>query len=336
LNGMKRIAIIGAGSWGTALCRLAAARGHEVRLWVHDPALAELMLATRENPVYLPGFDLHPKARISTSFEEVLDGAELVLSVVPSHVCRAVFTEMRPFLDPLMIFVSATKGIENETHQRMQEVVRDVLRDHFEPRYVVLSGPSFALEVARGDPTAIVAASPHLDVARLVQEELSSPAFRIYTSTDVVSVELGGAVKNVMAIAAGVVAGLGWGYNSTVALATRGLAEMTRLAAALGGRPETLAGLAGMGDLVLTCVGELSRNRRVGFELGRGRKLSEVLAEMKMVAEGVRTTRAVYELSRQLGVDVPITASVYAMLYEEKNPRAAAEELMVRPLRREM
>jgi glycerol-3-phosphate dehydrogenase (NAD(P)+) len=218
----------------------------------------------------------------------------------------------------------------------MEEVVRDVLRDRFEPRYVALSGPSFALEVARGDPTAIVAASHNLDYAQLIQEALSLPAFRIYTSTDVTSVELGGAVKNVMAIAAGVVAGLGWGYNSVVALATRGLAEMTRLAMALGGRPETLAGLSGMGDLMLTCMGALSRNRRVGVELGKGRRLAEILAETKMVAEGVNTTRATHDLSRQIGIEMPITAGVYTMLYEEKNPKEVAEQLMMRPLRREL
>jgi glycerol-3-phosphate dehydrogenase (NAD(P)+) len=333
---MRRIAIIGAGSWGTALCRLVAARGHHVRLWVHDPELAEVIRTRRENPTYLPGFEIASSVHVTNALEDALSDAEVVLSVMPSHVCREVFSHMLPALDPRMIVVSATKGIENGTLQRMQEVVRDVLRDRFEPRYAVLSGPSFAPEVARGDPTAVVVASHSLDYARLVQEELFTPAFRIYTSTDVISVEVGGAVKNVMAIAAGVVAGLGWGYNSMVALATRGLAEITRLAVALGGRPETLAGLAGMGDLMLTCMGEWSRNRRVGVELGKGRKLTDILTETKMVAEGVKTTRATYELSRRLGIDMPITASVYAMLYEDKNPREAAEQLMMRPLRREM
>lgn len=333
---MRRIAIIGAGSWGTTLGRLAAYRGHQVALWGHNAELVRELRETRENSVYLPGFKIPAAVHVTGSLEEAVADAEIVLTVVPSHVCREVYTQMRPHLNARMIFVSATKGIENETHMRMHDVVRDVLRDHFEPRFVVLSGPSFALEVAQEHPTAVVAASYMPEYAQLIQRELSSPAFRIYSSTDVISVEIGGAVKNVMAIAAGVVTGLGWGYNSTVALATRGLAEMTRLAVALGGRAETLAGLAGMGDLMLTCMGALSRNRRVGVELGKGRKLNQILAEMKMVAEGVRTTRATYELSQKLGIEMPITARVYAMLYQDKSPREAAEELMMRPLRREI
>lgn len=333
---MRRIAVIGAGSWGTALCQLIARRGHEVTLWAHRSELVRELRETRVNSVFLPGFAIPAAVRITGSLEEAVAGAEIVLTVVPSHVVRQVYTQMRPYLNPRMILVSATKGIENETHLCMHDVIRDVLRDDFEPRYVVLSGPSFAREVAQGHPTAVVAASSTPEYGQLIQQELSSASFRIYTSTDVISVEIGGAVKNVMAIAAGVVAGLGWGYNSTVALATRGLAEMTRLAVALGGRAETMAGLAGMGDLMLTCMGALSRNRSVGLQLGRGRRLPDILAEMRMVAEGVNTTRATYELSQKLGVEMPITASVYAMLYQSKPPREAAEELMMRPLRREL
>jgi glycerol-3-phosphate dehydrogenase (NAD(P)+) len=318
------------------LCRLVARRGHDLTLWVYEPELVRELRETRVNSVFLPGFEIPASVHITGSLEEALADAEMVLTVAPSHVVREVYTQMRPYLTPRMIFVSATKGIENGTGLCMHDVVRDVLRDQFEPRYVVLSGPSFAREVAQEHPTAVVAASHTPEYGQLVQHELSSPSFRIYTSTDVISVEIGGAVKNVMAIAAGVVAGLGWGYNSTVALATRGLAEMTRLAVALGGRADTMAGLAGMGDLMLTCMGALSRNRSVGVELGKGRRLNEILAEMRMVAEGVKTTRATYELNQKLGIEMPITASVYAMLYEDKPPREAAEELMVRPLRREI
>jgi len=333
---VRRIAIIGAGSWGTTLCRLASQGGQQVTLWGHNLELVRELQQTRVNSVYLPGFEMPESVKVTNALEAAVADAEIILTAVPSHVCRHVYTQMRPYLSPQMIFVSAIKGIENGTLMCMHDVVRDVLRDHFEPRYVVLSGPSFALEVARGYPTAVVAGATTPEYGQLIQQELSSPTFRIYSSTDVISIEIGGAVKNVMAIAAGVVSGLGWGYNSTVALATRGLAEMTRLAVALGGRAETLAGLAGMGDLMLTCMGGLSRNRSVGVELGKGRKLNEVLAEMKMVAEGVRTTRATYALSQKLGIEMPITASVYAMLYQDKHPREAAEELMMRPLRREI
>lgn len=234
-----------------------------------------------------------------------------------------------------MIFVNATKGIENDSLMRMEEVVRDVLKDKFEPRYVILSGPSFAQEVARDEPCAIVAASHSLGWATEIQQALSSSRFRVYTNNDVVGVEIAGAIKNVMAIATGAVNGLGLGYNSQAALVTRGLAEMTRLAVKSGGRADTLAGLAGMGDLVLTCFGALSRNRRVGVELGRGRKLEDIISEMREVAEGVKTAKAAHELSAKLGVEMPITDGVYQMLYEGKTPRQLAVELMERPLKSE-
>jgi glycerol-3-phosphate dehydrogenase (NAD(P)+) len=335
-EGSHRIAIIGAGSWGTALAILAAQRGHAVRLWSHDAEIARAIGERRENAVYLPGFSIPPSVRATMSLEEALEGAEVVIGALPSHVCRAVYERLRPLLHPRLLFVSATKGIEVETQMRMSEVLREVLRDQFEPRIVVLSGPSFAREVARGDPTAVVAASYPLEYSQLVQRWLSGPSFRIYTSPDVVGVEVGGAVKNVIAIGAGVVTGLGWGSNSVAALITRGLAEMTRLVVALGGRAETMAGLAGVGDLVLTCTGQLSRNRQVGIELGRGRKLSEILATMRQVAEGVRTTRAVYRLAQRLGVEMPITASIHALLYEGHDPRDVAAALMERPLKREI
>lgn len=332
---MKRIAVIGAGSWGTALALVAARAGNKVRLWEYKPELAAALARDRENRFYMPGFPLPDLIEPTSELGRALDGAEVVLSVVPAQACRPVFSSMIPHLKPQMIFVNAAKGIETEGLMRMEEVVGELLRDHFEPRYVALSGPSFALEVARDEPTAIVAASHSSTWAKTAQETLSSGHFRIYSSHDVIGVELGGALKNVMALATGAAHGLGLGYNTTAALVTRGLAEITRLAVRMGGRAETLAGLAGMGDLVLTCFGELSRNRHVGVELGRGRNLSDILGEMREVAEGVKTTRAAWELSQRVGVDMPVTAAVYRMLYEEKSPRDLLFELMDRPLKPE-
>ncbi len=332
---MRKIAIIGAGSWGTALALVAARAGNRIRLWAHSAEVASLLQLERENKIYLPGFKLPDSIDPTNDLAEALNDAEIVLTVVPSHACRDVYKQMLGSLRPQIIFVNATKGIEIETQMRMQEVVHDVLRDAFEPRYVVLSGPSFAIEVARDEPCAIVAASHSLEWAATVQEALSTNRFRVYTNNDVTGVEIGGSIKNVLAIATGAVNGLGLGYNSAAALVTRGLAEMTRLAVKAGGRSETLAGLAGMGDLVLTCFGNLSRNRRVGYELGRGRKLKDIIGEMREVAEGVKTARAAYELSIKLGVVMPITTGVYRMLYENKSPRDLEVELMERPLRSE-
>ncbi|MGH9832874.1 MAG: NAD(P)H-dependent glycerol-3-phosphate dehydrogenase [Blastocatellia bacterium] len=332
---MKKIAIIGAGSWGTALALVAARAGNQIKLWAHSAEVANVLRQERENRIYLPGFPLPDSISPTNDLAESLADAEIVLTVVPSHVCRAVYTQMLACLRPQMVFVNATKGIEIETGMRMEEVVRDVLKDHFEPRYVVLSGPSFALEVARDEPCAIVAASHSVEWAATVQETFSTNRFRVYTNNDVTGVEIGGSIKNVMAIATGAVNGLGLGYNSAAALVTRGLAEMTRLAVRLGGRAETLAGLAGMGDLVLTCFGNLSRNRHVGYELGRGRKLEEIIGEMREVAEGVKTARAAHHLAQRLGVEMPVTTGVYQMLYEGKSPQRLEVELMERPLKNE-
>lgn len=332
--GIKRIAVIGAGSWGTALAMVAARNQHHVRLWAREPEVANSINQAHRNPLYLSEVNLE-NISATTIIEEAIDGADFALLVVPSHAMREVISRLRPFLSSNVVLVGAAKGVENSTLMRMEEVVADVLRESFEPRYVALSGPSFAREVAEGDPTAIVAASRDRESSELVQRSLSSSVFRIYTNTDVVGVELGGAVKNVVAIAAGVVRGLGFGTNAVAAIITRGLAEMTRLALAEGARVETMAGLAGLGDLVLTCTGELSRNRYVGVELGRGRKLEEILGEMREVAEGVKTTRSIYELGRRLGIEMPITASIYALLYEDKPALDAANELMGRPLKRE-
>jgi glycerol-3-phosphate dehydrogenase (NAD(P)+) len=333
--GPKRVAVIGAGSWGTALAMVAARNRHAVSLWAREPGLAAEINSRHRNPYYLSDFDLPENIRAVTSLEEALEGAAFTLIVVPSHAVREVLMRMRDLLQGDIIIVSATKGVENGTLMRMDEVISDVIKDRFEPRFVALSGPSFAREVAKGDPTAIVAASRDERWAEMIQRELSSNVFRVYTNDDVIGVELGGAVKNVVAIASGTVRGLGLGTNAVAAIITRGLAEMTRLAIAEGARVETMAGLAGLGDLVLTCTGELSRNRRVGFELGRGRKLDEIVGEMREVAEGVKTTRAIYELGRGLNVDMPITASIYALLYENKPATEAANDLMGRPLKRE-
>ncbi len=332
---MKNIAIIGAGSYGTALALVAARAGYRVKLWAHSAEVVNVLRQERENKIYLPGFALPDSIAPTHDLAEALRGAEIVVTVIPSHVCREVYARMLPLLRPQMILVSATKGIEIETGMRIEEIMRDVLRDHFEPRYVALSGPSFAAEVAKDEPCAIVAASLSLTWTTTVQEAFSTRRFRIYTNNDVVGVEIGGAVKNVMAIATGAVAGLGLGYNSAAALVTRGLAEMTRLAVQMGGRADTLAGLAGIGDLVLTCFGNLSRNRRVGFELGQGRQLPDIINEMREVAEGVKTAKATYELASKLGVEMPITSGVYQMLYEGKSPHDLMVELMERPLKSE-
>lgn len=304
-------------------------------LWVYEQDLAERMRSARENDLYLPGLRLPDKIRIVTDFRDALESAEVVLSATPSHVVRAVCSEMLSWLDPSMLFVSATKGLENNTLLRMSEVVREVVSARFAPRVAALSGPTFAPEVARGEPTALVISSTDALLAETIQLAFSSPTFRVYTNQDPVGVEMGAALKNVIAIGAGVCRGLGLGSNTIAALITRGLVEITRLAVALGGRPATLAGLAGLGNLVLTCTGELSRNRMVGIELGRGRKLADILASMRMVAEGIRTTDAAVKLARKYQVDLPITEQMYRVLYQGLSPREAIRELMERSLRGE-
>jgi glycerol-3-phosphate dehydrogenase (NAD(P)+) len=328
-----RLAVVGAGSWGTALsAHLARTGQHEVHLWVRDPVLAGEIRFLRENRRYLPGIAL-PQAIIPTPhLPDAVREAEAVLLVVPSEHSRGVYGQLVPLLAPGTPLLAATKGIEIDTLKRMSEVVSEVLPGH--PQ-AALCGPSFALEVGQGQPTTVVVASADQAVAALFQRALSTRRFRAYTSDDVVGAELGGALKNVIAIAAGIVAGLGLGHNTVAALITRGLAEMTRLSVALGGHADTLAGLAGLGDLVLTCTGALSRNRRVGLALGAGKPLDVALAELNMVAEGVRTTRAACALAARAGVEMPIAAQLQAVLYEGKPPQAAVEELMLRSLKRE-
>jgi len=330
---MKRLAVIGGGSWGTALAIVLASRFPEVRLWVYEEDLAERLRVSRENDLYLPGFQLPERVEIVTALDAALGGADIVLGVMPSHIARASYTAMLPCLDPSMVFVSATKGLENTTLLRMSEVIREVVGARFEPRVAVLSGPTFARAVAGGEPTALVAASQDLELAASIQRAFSGPTFRIYTNDDPAGVEIGAAVKNVVAIGAGVCHGLGLGSNALAALITRGLAEITRLAGALGGRPRTLAGLAGLGDLVLTCTGELSRNRRVGLELAKGRRLDEIVNSMRMVAEGIKTTSATVDLARRQGVEVPIAEQMYAMLHLGRPPREALRQLMERSLK---
>jgi glycerol-3-phosphate dehydrogenase (NAD(P)+) len=332
---VNELAIIGGGSWGTALAIVLAPRFPRIRLWVYEQDLAARMVASRVNDLYLPGFALPANIVIETEFAAALAGASMVLSVMPSHLVRKLYGEMLPWLAPGMVFVSATKGLENGTLLRPSQVIGECVAPRFEPRVAVISGPTFAREAARGDPTALVVASADPSLATAVQASFSGPSFRLYTSPDTAGVEIGGAVKNVVAIGAGVCHGLGLGSNTQAALITRGLAEMTRLAVACGGRAQTLAGLAGLGDLVLTCSGELSRNRTVGLELARGRSLAEIVSSMKMVAEGIKTTHATVDLAARLGVDMPISTRMFEMLNFGLAPREAIRRLMERSLKGE-
>jgi glycerol-3-phosphate dehydrogenase (NAD(P)+) len=331
---MSEVAIIGAGAWGTGIAIVLGRKGtHRVRLWAHEAAVCDSMMQKRLNEQFLPGRSIPDSVAASNDLAATLQGAQIVVSVMPSQHCRALFERMRPLLPPQTLIVSATKGLEEVSLQRMTEVIAEVLKreDGSIPAVGALSGPSFAQEVARGDPTAITIASKDSELLRTVQREFSDSSFRIYTNSDVIGVELGGALKNIVAIAAGICDGLGFGHNSVAALITRGLAEMTRLVVACGGRPETMAGLAGLGDLVLTCTGGLSRNRSVGVELGRGRKLPDVIAGMHgMVAEGVFTTSAAVGLARARNVEMPITEQMHAILHKGKSPRDAIQELMSR------
>jgi glycerol-3-phosphate dehydrogenase (NAD(P)+) len=330
----KTIAVIGAGSWGTALAKLLAESGHEVSLWIYEAELVDLMAQRRENVYYLPGIELPPMT-FTHSFEEALGGAQVVVSAAPSHVTRELATMWGVFLEKDALIVSATKGIENETYLTMTQMLCQVLPSKFHPRTAALSGPSFAREVALGQPTAAVAACKDLSLAKEIQQIFSTPNFRVYANADPLGVELGGAVKNVIAIAAGVVEGLGLGQNTRAALITRGLAEISRLGERLGANPLTFMGLAGLGDLVLTCASTQSRNYTLGLQLGEGEKLYEVLSHTRTVAEGVKTAKAVVNLARTVEVEMPIAQQVYAVLYEQKEPKQAVQELMARELKEE-
>jgi glycerol-3-phosphate dehydrogenase (NAD(P)+) len=331
---MSDIAIIGGGAWGTGIAIVLGRKGtHRVRLWAHEADVCESIRHKQVNEKFLPGRRIPDSVTASNDLAGTLQGAHIVVSVMPSQHCRALFERMRPLIQPQALIVSATKGLEEESLQRMTEVIAEVLKrdDGTSPAVGALSGPSFAQEVARGDPTAITIASSDATLLRTVQQEFSDPSFRVYTNNDVIGVELGGALKNIVAIAAGICDGLGFGHNSVAALITRGLAEMTRLVVACGGRTETMAGLAGLGDLVLTCTGGLSRNRSVGVELGRGRTLPEIIAGMHgMVAEGVFTTSAAVGLAHARNVEMPITEQMHAILHQRKSPREAIQVLMSR------
>jgi glycerol-3-phosphate dehydrogenase (NAD(P)+) len=307
-------------------------------LWAHEKEVRESVESRRVNELFLDGQPIPESVHPTNDLAEALSGTEIVISVMPSHHCRRLFQAMQPSLMPEMLFVSATKGLEEGSLLRMSEVMAQVLSGkNFAPRIGAMSGPSFAMEVARGDPTAITIASADEELAQIVQQALSDPRFRLYTNRDMVGVELGGSLKNVIAIAAGVCDGLGLGHNSVAALITRGLAEMTRLVVACGGHRETMAGLAGLGDLVLTCTGGLSRNRSVGVELGRGRKLQEIIGGMHgMVAEGVLTTNAAVGLAKTHSVEMPITEKMHAILHDGKPPREAIHELMTRSAKSEI
>ncbi len=334
---MTKIAIIGGGSWGTALSiAMTRARAqHEIALWVYEADICESLRTRRVNEVFLPGFEVPRQVEVTSDLAAALGGASIVLGVMPSAHAAAMYKRIAQHVAPHTLFVSATKGLDHENLKRITEVIHDAVSPKFPPRVAALSGPTFAREVARGDPTAVVIASADTELTRTVQEEFSGPTFRLYANEDVIGVELGGAVKNVIAIAAGVCDGLGFGHNTIAALITRGLAEMTRLGVAMGGRRETLAGLAGMGDLVLTCTGGLSRNRTVGVELGKGRNLDDIVGSMRMVAEGVGTTAATVRLAKKMGVEMPITEQMHAVLYEGRPPRDAIRELMERKLKQE-
>jgi glycerol-3-phosphate dehydrogenase (NAD(P)+) len=332
---VRTLAIAGAGSWGTALAIVLAQRFERVRLWVYEPDLAQRMATTRENDIYLPGLHIPTNVEIIPTVLEAVDGAQIVVSAVPSQFVRPIWQQALPALHPETLFVSATKGIENETLCLPSEILMQVVSKRFMPRVAALSGPSFAREVAVLNPTAIVIASADRAAAECVQVSFSSPSFRLYTSSDPVGVETGAALKNVVAIGAGVVHGLALGHNAMAALITRGLAEITRLAVAMGGKAQTLSGLAGLGDLVLTCTGELSRNRTVGMQLAAGRRIEEIVGSMRMIAEGVKTTVAARELAARHGIEMPITEQMYQMLHFGLPPREAVRRLMERSLRGE-
>ncbi len=334
---MKRIAILGGGSWGTALAIVLsrAREAHEIFWWVRDAALSESILLQRENKLYLPGYKIPESVHVSHDAAAVLEDAGVVIGAIPAAHARNVYVLILPHLLPGASIVSATKGLEPSSHARVSEVISQIVTPKYAPRIAVLSGPSFAAEAAAGEPTAVVLASSDFALANELQEEFAAPNFRLYTNEDVLGVELAGAMKNVIAIAAGACQGLGLGSNPLAALITRGLAEMTRLATTLGARQETLGGLAGLGDLVLTCTGSLSRNRHVGIELGKGRSLAAILEEMKTVAEGVGTAGALLALAGEAGVELPITEQVEAILHQGRSPREAIRSIMERPLKRE-
>lgn len=331
-----KIGVIGAGSWGTALANLLAVKGFPTDLWVFEEETCAQISEKRENIVFLPGIKLSENLFPSRDLEKTVSGKNLLLIVTPSHVVRETAEKMARFVDKGAIIVSASKGIENKTHLSMSGILKGIFSHIPEKQFAALSGPSFAKEVAMRVPTVVTVASYDQETASQVQETFATPYFRVYTSSDMIGVELGGAVKNIIAIAAGMVDGMGLGLNTRAALITRGLAEIARLGVKLGANPQTFAGPAGAGDLILTCTGDLSRNHMVGKKLGEGKKIKEILSDMRMVAEGVKTAKSVYNLSKKLGVEMPISHAAYHILYEDLSPKEALERLMSRDLRHEL
>jgi glycerol-3-phosphate dehydrogenase (NAD(P)+) len=331
-----KVGVVGAGSWGTALANLLALKGYPIDLWAYEQEVKDSIDSHRENRLFLPDIQLSPNLRPTNDLAAAVSGKDLVLVVVPSHVLRETSAKTADDISKSAIIVSASKGIENKTHLTMTGVLKEALPGIPEDRFAVLSGPSFAREVARMCPTAVTVASRDLEVAGIIQRVFATPYFRVYTNDDVIGVELGGSVKNVIAIAAGIIDGLGLGYNTRAALITRGQTEIRRLGVALGANPRTFTGLAGIGDLILTCTAELSRNYTVGIKIGKGMKLDDILSEMRMVAEGVKNARSVYNLSRKVGVEMPISHEIYYILYEDLPPKEAVYRLMTRELKHEL
>jgi glycerol-3-phosphate dehydrogenase (NAD(P)+) len=332
----ERIAVVGAGSWGTALANLLATKGYHVDLWVFEKEVKDQILNQRENKLFLPGVTLSENLTPSNSIGEVLAQKKMILVVVPSHVMRLMAGQMAEYIDDETVVVSASKGIENETYLTMSGVIKEVITHLSDQSLAVLSGPSFAKEVVRQVPTVVTVASKNDSLGQFVQRVFATPYFRVYTNDDMIGVELGGSVKNVIAIAAGVIDGLGLGLNTRAALITRGLTEIRRLGLKLGANPRTFTGLAGVGDLILTCTGTLSRNHTLGQKIGQGMTLNEILSQMHMVAEGVNTAKSVYNLSKKLEVDMPICHEMYRILYEGRPPKEALYKLMTRDLRQEL
>lgn len=335
MAGALSIGVVGAGSYGTCLAIMAAEAGHRVTLWCREPELADTIRESRENPVYLPGHRLAESAEITPDLAAAVAGKDMVLGVTPSHAARDVFGRAAEHLTEEVVVVNCSKGLEEETFARVDQIYTEVLPGEVAERACYLSGPTFAKEVAAGQPSAIVVASRDGDAASLVQEALSTERFRVYSSDDVIGIQIGGALKNVVAICAGISDGLGFGHNARAALITRGLAEISRIGLALGADPLTFMGLSGMGDLVLTCAGDLSRNRQVGLALGRGRKLKDIVSEMRMVAEGVKTARVTHQLAARLGVEAPLADFAYGVLYEDRPAAEGLSTLMSRALKRE-
>ncbi|WP_373501018.1 NAD(P)H-dependent glycerol-3-phosphate dehydrogenase [Desulfococcus sp.] len=331
-----KIGVVGGGSWGTALANLLGNKGYAVDFWVFEPEVRESIAVQHENKVFLPGIPLSENLLPSNDLGAVVSGKDLVLIVVPSHVMREISLRIAGVISSECVVVSASKGIENQTHLTMSGILKETLPHVPEAQLAALSGPSFAREVALGVPTVVTVAAKDRTVARFVQQVFATPGFRVYTNKDLIGVELGGSVKNVIAIAAGIIDGLGLGLNTRAALITRGLTEMRRLGVKMGANPRTFTGTAGIGDLVLTCTGDLSRNHTVGKKIGQGMTLTQILAEMRMVAEGVKTAKSVYNLSRKLGVEMPICQEIYHILYEDVPPKEALHRLMTRDLREEL